>query len=248
MADPREIAQARRRRNGKQYRISKQILEIKQLISENCAHTKLKFLGCALSDDLTLAQEQHEILMSLLQTDDPEYDDVWISELTVDVYSCLIDISTHIDNHAQSLAPPEILITENTQTPDPEPHYVHESTEISFNRKVECNLDAIPAEPSDSFELDAIQSNPPLESEATQDDVSKQMSTKERFRTRFVLLPEDARYDMHLIIFAPVLYNWIDKLKRDTEVARQFAGWWKFSTLQFSYVINGLKDCLLLDV
>ena len=84
----RSISQAKRKRNGKKYMIVKMIAEIDQLILSRGSRTKLKFLRDSLKETLRDATLHHEELISLLEENDPEFEDHWIEELSLRHNTC----------------------------------------------------------------------------------------------------------------------------------------------------------------
>ena len=70
-----QIPQAVRKRNGKEYRITKMIPEIKTLVGQRGSRTQIRFLKTSLNETLKSAIEYHEALMILLPDDDPRVSD-----------------------------------------------------------------------------------------------------------------------------------------------------------------------------
>ena len=70
-----QIPQAVQKRNGKEYRITKMIPEIKTLVGQRGSRTQIRFLKTSLDETLKSAIEYHEALMILLPDDDPRFSD-----------------------------------------------------------------------------------------------------------------------------------------------------------------------------
>ena len=100
------ISQAKRRRNGKKWSITKMITEIESHVSKKGSRTKLGYLRNSLQDMLHQAIEHHEVLMSLLSENDPEYNDEWIDDLSLRINTCFSDIEKYFV--ARTNDPPSI--------------------------------------------------------------------------------------------------------------------------------------------
>ena len=89
------ISQAVRKRNGKKYRITKMIPEIKTLVGQRGSRTQIRFLKTSLDETLKSAIEYHEALMILLPDDDPRFSDEWIEKLALSVNTCFAAIEAY---------------------------------------------------------------------------------------------------------------------------------------------------------
>eukprot|EP00111_Clytia_hemisphaerica_P021665 TCONS_00063709-protein len=96
MPEAREISQAKRKRNSKKYMITKTIEEISSLILTRGSRTKVKYLRTALDDMHHQAVILHEDLMLLLENDNPDYNDIWIDDLSLRINSCCGDVTTYL--------------------------------------------------------------------------------------------------------------------------------------------------------
>ncbi|XP_066933479.1 uncharacterized protein [Clytia hemisphaerica] len=96
MPESREISQAKRKRNSKKYMITKTIEEISSLILTRGSRTKVKYLRTALDDMHHQAVILHEDLMLLLENDNPDYNDIWIDDLSLRINSCCGDVTTYL--------------------------------------------------------------------------------------------------------------------------------------------------------
>ena len=104
------ISQAVRKRNGKKYRITKMIPEIKTLVGQRGSRTQIRFLKTSLDETLKSAIEYHEALMILLPDDDPRFSDEWIEELALSENKCLAAIEAYLNDRKDD--PPSILSAE----------------------------------------------------------------------------------------------------------------------------------------
>lgn len=82
------------------------ITEIESHVSKKGSRTKLGYLRNSLQDMLHQAIEHHEVLMSLLSENDPEYNDEWIDDLSLRINTCFSDIEKYFV--ARTNDPPSI--------------------------------------------------------------------------------------------------------------------------------------------
>ena len=92
----RAISQAKRRRNGKKWTITKIIADINSLIVQRGSRTKVKYFENVLHELLQAAIVGHEELMLLLEDNDPEFHDEWIEELSLRTNSCFAEIAEYL--------------------------------------------------------------------------------------------------------------------------------------------------------
>ena len=262
MADQRAIADAKRRRNGKGNRIRMIISEITQLMSQNCCHVKVEYFSSVLTETLHLAYEQHEILMFFLDDKDPEYNDIFIADLTVNVNLCLAAVGEYLLGSEieipslSSLGNPslvEVKLVEKCTEPsasletdalkenelyssvdlDHSPSQLHVSIDHCDSKASSYHL--VPANDEDtSYEIshNSIGKNNIQRENNQTTRVSEMNSNDKPARSTSVTARKT-----HFVYFSPPSHSWFNKLDRDTAVAHQLEGCSMFRALQSENLI-----------
>ena len=94
--ESRELSQAKRKRNGKKYMILKTIEEIQTLILVRGSRTKIKYLRTGLDELHHEAIKLHEDLMLLLPAESPDYNDIWLDDISLRIRSCCGDVTSYL--------------------------------------------------------------------------------------------------------------------------------------------------------
>ena len=272
MTQLREIAQWNRRRNGKRYRISMMIDEIKQLLSREGNPVELNYLWSSLVQTLTQAAEQHDVLMSFLHTDHPDYNDTWIDELISDVDSLSAKVSSYIALDTLSISsklpaetrtnenPPDKLSSPIATNPETTGEfevetlskYEQDFTVTSEQPQIYCDVEIEKLEPSDicASENIVLENTHQLNVEILQSENQTTMTSITGIRyQKHKTIHQNSRYDSYSTNFPPTISKWFDKLKRDSEVSRQLAGKLKLSGTYQSTCIGcqHVRVCYVLE-
>ena len=88
---------ARRQRAGKKDAITKRINQIHEIIEQGGSRTKLRSLEGHLQRLINEAYACHECLMGHLDSNDEEFSDTWVEELSLNVDTCIADINEYIE-------------------------------------------------------------------------------------------------------------------------------------------------------
>ena len=258
----RAISHARRRRNGRGYRVTMAISQITELMTQNCDEVYLKFLESALDDWLRLAVEEHENLMSLLDDTDPDYNDIWISDHIFNVNMCHAKLCKYFENEDNPFYIPTRVKKE------PLIEFTDPIADIKKRESVEteCSPVDVTEDPSTASDDSLIlESLPPLEPIA--DDLPRTEFESKEFRVDelfpdFVdseckistLFPKSNSCGENTSLknditnvgqrksFPPIILPWYNGLERDTDNARELFEWLMFNTQGYDSQLE-MFDC-----
>eukprot|EP00111_Clytia_hemisphaerica_P020582 TCONS_00060612-protein len=249
MANQRETAHAKRRRDGKGNRIQHMISQITQLLSKGCSHAKLNFLATSLADTLRMGYTEHELLMSLLDDQDSEFNDIWICDLKCNVTSYLANVSDYLDGNTEN----EILSSssqQNALVQNEEEHAGEATKPLADTQKNQYS--EVSSDPSLEITDNAPNFRLMTSKCSIIDDVPSQtnefeMSIIKKCRTlvspgilhlRNSLSKLGMEHVTFLFSFPPAINSWVDKLNRDTDVAHELATWSKFFAPAFGKCLS----------
>ena len=243
------------------------ISEITQLISQNCGHAQVEYFSSVLVDTLDLAVKEHENLMSLLDDEDPEFNDIFIGDLKCEVEFCLAEVASYLfDNQIKAVSTVSLNnlnavevkrdeeptmsfeILEVTVLNNDETHSSLESTDLSSELTSDVDHYSIKVT-SNSTEsiMNTIPTNNtghglPFKSGIVQEDALLIISFEMKLHNDQSCAPIDVKHNYSLFMFPPYFEIWFDKLFRDTAVACQITGWSMLHALKSEQFIDILTE------